>query len=57
MGAHAFAVEGSGPGPAMRRRLAGFVVTLRDAGFYSEWKQKYGAEAWAALEKQVGGLG
>ena len=33
MGAHAFAVEGSGPGPAMRRRLAGFVVTLRDAGF------------------------
>ena len=33
MGAHCFAVEGSGPGPAMRRRLAGFVVTLRDAGF------------------------
>jgi uncharacterized protein len=33
MGAHAFAVEGSGPGPAMRRRLAGFVMTLRGAGF------------------------
>jgi uncharacterized protein len=33
MGAHAFAVEGPGPGPAMRKRLAGFVVTLRDAGF------------------------
>ncbi|HEY1452874.1 MAG TPA: hypothetical protein VGF57_05370, partial [Roseiarcus sp.] len=33
MGAHAFAVEGPGPGPAMRRRLAGFVATLRDAGF------------------------
>lgn len=32
MGAHAFA-EGRGPGPAMRRRLAGFVLTLRDAGF------------------------
>jgi uncharacterized protein len=32
MGA-AFAVEGPGPGPAMRRRLAGFVLTLRDAGF------------------------
>ena len=33
MGAHAFAVEGSGPGPAMRRRLAGFVMTLRGVGF------------------------
>ena len=33
MGAERFAVEGPGPGPAMRRRLAGFVVTLRDAGF------------------------
>src|SRR5271170_2030219 len=33
MGAQAFAFEGSGPGPAMRRRLAGFVVTLRNAGF------------------------
>jgi uncharacterized protein len=33
MGAHPFAVEGAGPGPAMRRRLAGFVLTLRDAGF------------------------
>jgi uncharacterized protein with von Willebrand factor type A (vWA) domain len=33
MGAEAFAVEGPGPGPAMRRRLAGFIATLRDAGF------------------------
>jgi uncharacterized protein len=33
MGAQGFVVEGSGPGPAMRKRLAGFVVTLRDAGF------------------------
>jgi|HubBroStandDraft_5_1064220.scaffolds.fasta_scaffold46378_2 uncharacterized protein with von Willebrand factor type A (vWA) domain len=33
MGAEGFAVEGRGPGPAMRKRLAGFVVTLRDAGF------------------------
>ncbi len=32
MGAHAFAA-GPGPGPGMRRRLAGFVLTLRDAGF------------------------
>src|SRR3974390_854360 len=34
-----------------------FRATLRSAGFYAEWKQKYGPEAWAALEKQVGGLG
>ena len=33
MGAEGFFVEGSGPGPAMRKRLAGFVVALRDAGF------------------------
>jgi len=33
MGAERFAVEGAGPGPAMRQRLAGFVATLRDAGF------------------------
>src|SRR3984893_4558245 len=33
MGAQGFAFEGPGPGPAMRKRLAGFIVTLRDAGF------------------------
>jgi uncharacterized protein len=33
MGAERFALEGPGPGPAMRRRLAGFVVTLRAGGF------------------------
>jgi tripartite ATP-independent transporter DctP family solute receptor len=33
-----------------------FRATLRAAGFYAEWKEKYGAEAWAVLEKQVGGL-
>ena len=33
-----------------------FRATLRAAGFYAEWKGKYGAEAWAALEKQVGSL-
>ena len=33
MGAEGFAVEGPGPGPAMRKRLSGFFVTLRDAGF------------------------
>jgi hypothetical protein len=34
-----------------------FRAALRDAGFYKEWKEKYGAQAWAVLEKQVGALG
>lgn len=29
---------------------------LRQAGFYSEWKGKYGDQAWALLEKSVGKL-
>ena len=29
---------------------------LRKAGFYSEWKEKYGAEAWALLERYSGNL-
>lgn len=33
-----------------------FRGALRSAGFYSEWKAKYGAEAWGILEKQVGTL-
>ncbi len=33
MGAHAFPLGRPGPGPAMRRRLAGFVLTLRVPGF------------------------
>ena len=33
MGAQGFAAEGPRPGPAMRKRLAGFIVTLRGAGF------------------------
>jgi tripartite ATP-independent transporter DctP family solute receptor len=35
---------------------AKFRDALRSAGFYSEWKNKYGAEAWGILEKQVGTL-
>jgi tripartite ATP-independent transporter DctP family solute receptor len=34
-----------------------FRAALRKAGFYTEWKGKYGADAWAVLEKQVGSLG
>jgi len=33
-----------------------FRDALRKAGFYDEWKQKFGPEAWAALEKYSGKL-
>ena len=36
--------------------VAPFREKLRSAGFYSEWKGKYGEEAWAILEKSVGKL-
>ena len=36
--------------------LAPFRDKLRAAGFYSEWKRKYGDEAWSILEKSVGKL-
>jgi TRAP-type transport system periplasmic protein len=29
---------------------------LRNAGFYAEWKNKYGADAWSILERSVGKL-
>src|ERR1035437_6546633 len=35
---------------------APFREKLRSAGFYSEWKGKYGDQAWALLEKSVGKL-
>jgi TRAP-type transport system periplasmic protein len=34
-----------------------FRGTLRTSGFYTEWKEKYGSEAWAVFERQVGALG
>jgi tripartite ATP-independent transporter DctP family solute receptor len=33
-----------------------FRAVLKQAGFYNEWREKYGAEPWAALEKYAGGL-
>jgi TRAP-type transport system periplasmic protein len=33
-----------------------FRAALRSAGFYAEWKEKYGSTAWAMLESQVGTL-
>lgn len=32
-----------------------FREALRKAGFYADWKKKYGDEAWGILEKAVGG--
>jgi TRAP-type transport system periplasmic protein len=34
-----------------------FRALLAKAGFYKEWQEKLGAEAWGLLEKQVGKLG
>lgn len=36
--------------------IAPFREKLRAAGFYAEWKGKYGDQAWALLEKSVGKL-
>ena len=39
-----------------RPELGAFRDKLRKAGFYAEWKGKYGDEAWAILEKFTGNL-
>jgi len=33
-----------------------FRAALKTAGFYAEWQQKYGDQAWSILESEVGGL-
>ncbi|HEX3576632.1 MAG TPA: TRAP transporter substrate-binding protein [Rhodopila sp.] len=33
-----------------------FRTALKSAGFYAEWKKKYGDEAWGILESEVGTL-
>jgi TRAP-type C4-dicarboxylate transport system substrate-binding protein len=33
-----------------------FQQTLKAAGFYSEWRQKYGEDAWKILERYSGNL-
>ena len=35
---------------------AGFRTALSSAGFYKEWREKFGAESWAVLESIVGKL-
>ncbi|HLJ63839.1 MAG TPA: TRAP transporter substrate-binding protein, partial [Stellaceae bacterium] len=36
---------------------APFREALKKAGFYQEWRNKYGPEAWGLLEKYAGSLG
>lgn len=36
---------------------AAFRAALQAAGFYQEWRGKYGEDAWAILDTAVGGLG
>ena len=49
--------ELAGKGLAFNRPdAADFRDQLRKAGFYGEWKGKYGDEAWALLERAVGKL-
>jgi TRAP-type C4-dicarboxylate transport system substrate-binding protein len=33
-----------------------FRARLRQAGFYTEWRDRYGAEAWSLLERYAGNL-
>jgi TRAP-type C4-dicarboxylate transport system substrate-binding protein len=35
---------------------AAFRTVLKQAGFYAQWRDKYGPEAWAVLEKYSGSL-
>ena len=37
-------------------KVDSFRDRLRKSGFYSEWKEKFGAEGWGALESAVGKL-
>ncbi|MEJ8846147.1 TRAP transporter substrate-binding protein [Variovorax rhizosphaerae] len=36
--------------------VAPFRAKLKQAGYYAEWKEKFGAEAWTLLEKYAGQL-
>jgi TRAP-type C4-dicarboxylate transport system substrate-binding protein len=33
-----------------------FRAALKKAGFYADWRDKYGKEAWSVLEKYAGSL-
>ena len=42
--------------PSPRPTPDSFRAKLREAGFYGEWKGKFGDEAWGLLEGAVGKL-
>ena len=44
-----FTVNRPNPGP--------FRAAIRSAGLYAKWRDQFGADAWALLEKAVGTLG
>ena len=48
LAAHGIAFNAPGPAP--------FQARLKQAGFYRQWRQAYGAEAWKTLEQYAGGL-
>ena len=33
-----------------------FQAVLKDSGFYKQWQQKFGSQAWSILEKYSGSL-
>lgn len=37
--------------------IAPFRAALRDAGFYTDWRKRFGEELWGILERNVGPLG
>ena len=49
------ALEGKGV-QFLEADAAVFRAALKKAGFYADWTEKFGAEAWKALEDAVGGL-
>jgi hypothetical protein len=38
-------------------RSSAFRDKLKKAGYYAEWRQKFGPQAWALLEKYAGPVG
>ena len=48
--------ELTGKGMAFKTEPGPFREVLRKAGFYDEWKRKFGDEAWSRLEAASGKL-
>ena len=48
--------RGQGHGVQQPKRRAASATSMSKAGFYAEWKGKFGDEAWAILERNTGKL-